>query len=99
MAKASVKNKRTCSKGHTFYKSSDCPACPVCEANRKPQAGLLASLPAPARRALENKGISSLRQLSKYNETDISKLHGMGPSTMSMLRHEMKVNGLSFKSI
>jgi hypothetical protein len=28
---ASVKQLKICSKGHRFYKSSDCPTCPVCE--------------------------------------------------------------------
>lgn len=27
---------KTCPKGHTFLKSSDCPTCPTCEAAKKP---------------------------------------------------------------
>ncbi len=26
---------RVCPKGHKYYKSSDCPTCPVCESHRK----------------------------------------------------------------
>jgi len=42
---------KTCPKGHKFYKSSDCPACPICEEERKPKVGFLALNAAPARRA------------------------------------------------
>ncbi len=72
------KNLKTCSKGHKFYKSSDCPTCPICEQERKPQDGFLALISAPARRALENKGITTLDQLSKFSEREILELHGMG---------------------
>lgn len=37
----SKKNLRTCEKGHKYYKSSDCPTCPECEQERKPDAGFL----------------------------------------------------------
>lgn len=88
---------RTCSRGHVYNKSSDCPTCPVCESQRKPKDGFLSLLAAPARRALENKGITSLQQLSKFSEAEILKLHGMGPGAMSKLRSVLQANGLSFK--
>lgn len=66
---------RTCRKGHQYYKTSDCPTCPICEAQRKPKEGFLSLLAAPARRALENKGITSLEQLSKFSEKEILQLH------------------------
>jgi len=91
------KNLRTCPKGHQYYKSTDCPACPVCEQERKPKEGFLSLLGAPARRALENKGITTLQQLSKFSEAEILKLHGMGPSTMPKLRSALETRGLSFK--
>lgn len=62
------KNLRTCSKGHEYYKSSDCPVCPICEQQRKPDNGFLSLLSAPARRALEHNGITSLQHLAKYSE-------------------------------
>ncbi len=49
----STKNRRTCKAGHTYYKTSDCPTCPICEQERKPHNGFLSLLVAPARRALE----------------------------------------------
>jgi len=54
---SSNKSLRTCAKGHKYYKSSDCPTCPICEKELKPATGFLSILSAPARRALENNGI------------------------------------------
>jgi hypothetical protein len=85
-------------KGHHFMKSSDCPTCPVCEQERKPASGFLSLISAPARRALENAGITELEKLSTYSETEILKLHGMGPSTMPKLRKALEGEGLSFRS-
>ncbi|MBT2647284.1 RNA polymerase alpha subunit C-terminal domain-containing protein [Bacillus sp. ISL-34] len=94
---ASKKNLRTCEKGHKYYKSSDCPTCPVCEQERKPDTGFLSLLSAPARRALENNGITSLQQLSTYSEKEILKFHGMGPASLPKLRAALETGGLSFK--
>ncbi|USK34491.1 RNA polymerase alpha subunit C-terminal domain-containing protein [Bacillus sp. F19] len=94
----SEKNLRTCNKGHKYYKSSDCPTCPTCEQERKPANGFLSLLSAPARRALENNGITSLQELSKCSEKEILQLHGMGPASLPKLRTAMKENGLSFRN-
>ncbi|WP_340016261.1 RNA polymerase alpha subunit C-terminal domain-containing protein [Paenibacillus sp. FSL K6-1318] len=88
---------RTCEQGHSYYKKSDCPTCPTCEAERKPTEGFLAVLSAPARRALENEGIATLMQLAEYTEKEILKLHGIGPSAMPKLRNALEEEGLSFK--
>jgi predicted RecB family nuclease len=88
---------RTCEQGHSYYKSSDCPTCPVCEKERKPKEGFLALLSAPARRALENQGITTLQLLSQYTGKEILKLHGIGPSAMPKLRQALEEEGLSFK--
>ncbi|NUU79800.1 RNA polymerase alpha subunit C-terminal domain-containing protein [Paenibacillus xylanilyticus] len=87
---------RTCEHGHTYYKKSDCPTCPICESERKPKEGFLALLSAPARRALENEGIITLAKLSEYTEKEILKLHGIGPSAMPKLRQALEGEGLSF---
>ncbi|MDM5296415.1 RNA polymerase alpha subunit C-terminal domain-containing protein [Peribacillus simplex] len=89
---------RTCNKGHNYYKSSDCPVCPICEQERKPDNGFLSLLSAPARRALENNGVTSLQQLSTYSEKEILKFHGMGPASLPKLRTALQTNGLSFKN-
>ncbi|MFY0779327.1 RNA polymerase alpha subunit C-terminal domain-containing protein [Peribacillus simplex] len=94
----SKKTLRTCDEGHKYYKSSDCPTCPVCEQERKPEEGFLSLLSAPARRALEHNGVTSLQQLTKYSEKEILKFHGMGPASLPKLRAALETNGLSFKN-
>ncbi len=91
------KNLKTCKNGHQYYKSSDCPTCPVCEAERKPNDNFLSLLAAPARRALENNGIISLEQLSNYSETEVLNFHGMGKSTLLKLQKLLAGKQLSFK--
>ena len=93
----SEKTLRTCDNGHQYYKSSDCPTCPECEKARKPEDGFLSRLAAPARRALENNGITTLQQLSTYSEKEILKLHGMGPASLPKLRAALEEGGLGFK--
>ena len=91
------KTLKTCENGHQFYKSSDCPACPVCEEERKPKDNFLSLFSAPARRALETHGIYNPEQLSKYSEKEILKLHGIGRASIPALKKALSENGLSFK--
>ncbi|WP_075036371.1 RNA polymerase alpha subunit C-terminal domain-containing protein [Halobacillus dabanensis] len=91
------KIQRICDKGHKYYKSSDCPTCPICENARKPESGFLSLLSAPARRALENNGITSLKSLSTYSEKEILTFHGMGPASLPKLKAALNEKGLSFK--
>jgi len=90
--------KRTCSYGHQYYKSSDCPTCPVCEAERKPVNSFLSLLPAPARRALESHNITTLQQLSTYTEKEVLAFHGLGKSSIPKLQEALVKEGLSFKT-
>jgi predicted RecB family nuclease len=90
------KNLRTCKNGHQYYKSTDCPTCPICEKESKPKEGFLSLLGAPARRALVNNGITTLDQLSNFSEKEVLKFHGMGPSTIPKLRAALKEEGLEF---
>jgi uncharacterized protein YdhG (YjbR/CyaY superfamily) len=60
---------------------------------------LLSGLAAPAKRALENKGIKSLKQLSKFSEADILHLHGIGPGSIPKLRGALEKEGLSFADL
>lgn len=89
--------KRTCLRGHTYYKKTDCPTCPICEKENAPKECFLASLSAPARRALQHEGIDTLAKLSTYSEKDILKLHGIGPSSMPKLRQALIDEGLAFQ--
>jgi DNA-directed RNA polymerase alpha subunit len=93
----STSKPRICSKGHKFYKSSDCPTCPVCEKQRKPDTDFLSFISSPAKRALERESISTLLKLSKYSEKEILTLHGMGPGSIPKLKNALKEKGLSFR--
>lgn len=88
---------RVCRNGHSYYKNSDCPTCPVCEEARKPDKGFLLQLAAPARRALEREGITNVKQLSRWSKAEILALHGMGPSSIPKLVNALKSAGLSFR--
>lgn len=88
---------KTCKNGHSFFKSSDCPTCPICEEQRKPKDHFYALIAAPARRALEREGITTLEKLSMYSEKEILALHGMGKSTIPKLIDALAKEGLTFK--
>ncbi len=90
-------HKKTCEKRHVYYKSSDCPVCPVCAAQSKPSAGMLAIVSAPARRALEQAGIATAEQLSQFTEKELLALHGMGPNAMAKLKAVLEAKGLCFR--
>ncbi|MFJ7825836.1 RNA polymerase alpha subunit C-terminal domain-containing protein [Psychrobacillus sp. NPDC096623] len=94
----SEKELRTCSKGHKYYKSSDCPTCPTCEQENKPDSGFLSLLSAPARRALVHNGVTSLQKLSAFSEKEILKLHGIGPASLPILRSSLEEEGLTFRN-
>ena len=87
---------RICPNGHKYFKSSDCPTCPVCEEARKPDTGFLSVLAAPARRALQHAGIESIDQLANWTENDVLKLHGIGPTSLPKLKKALKSKGYSF---
>ncbi|HTI61568.1 RNA polymerase alpha subunit C-terminal domain-containing protein [Mucilaginibacter sp.] len=95
---SALKTLRTCNQGHQYYKSSDCPTCPVCENERKAIAGVFGELSAPAQRALRNSGILTPQQLATFTEKDVLKLHGVGPGSLPKLRELLKQQGLSFKT-
>jgi predicted RecB family nuclease len=75
---------RTCAEGHRYYKSSDCPTCPRCEEENKPD-NFLSLFSAPARRALTGIGVTTLAQLAKKKKADLLKLHGFGPASLPVL--------------
>lgn len=57
----------------------------------------LPKLAAPARRALIEAGYTRLEQLTRVTETDLTKLHGIGPTAMQTLRAALHERGLSFR--
>lgn len=52
---------------------------------------------APAMRALLNVNIKTLKDLSKWSEKDILKLHGIGPKSIPIWRKALKQKGMTFK--
>ncbi len=88
--------KRTCSRGHTFEKTTDCPACPVCERDAAAKS-CLPKVGAPATRALQGAGIGSLADLTHWTASDLLALHAMGPKAIAILRSSLSEEGLSFK--
>lgn len=79
---------KVCSKGHKFYKSSNCPTCPICEKEKNPKFGFLSQISAPTRRALQKEKITILKKLSKYSKK-ILDLHGIGPTPIPILKAEL----------
>jgi uncharacterized protein YdhG (YjbR/CyaY superfamily) len=59
-------------------------------------AGIFSGISAPARRALESKGIKTLRQLARMRESQVMELHGMGKTTIPKLKALLKAEGLAF---
>lgn len=57
----------------------------------------LPKLAAPAARALNGAGLTSLASLSRVREADVAALHGMGPNAMGILKAALKQAGLAFR--
>ena len=91
------KTARTCKNGHVFTKSSDCKVCPQCEKDRLAKHNFLSNLAAPARRALENANIKTLKQVATYSEKDLLELHGFGKSSLPLIQKELETIGLTLR--
>lgn len=50
----------------------------------------------PAQRALANAGIKTLEELSKLTEKELLRLHGIGKSSLPVLKAALATEGLSF---
>ncbi|MDF9842938.1 MULTISPECIES: DNA-binding protein [unclassified Paenibacillus] len=59
-------------------------------------SGFPGKLSQPALRALAQAGYTRLEQLTAIKETDLLKLHGMGPKGIVILRETLAAKGLSF---
>jgi hypothetical protein len=51
----------------------------------------------PALRALHAAGFVHLEQLTQVGELELSKLHGMGPKALGLLREALTQKNLMFK--
>ena len=61
-----------------------------------PKGDLPAGLSQPALRALSAAGYTRLEQFASVTETDLLKLHGMGPKALGLIRNALQARGLSF---
>ena len=52
----------------------------------------------PAERALANAGLMYLENLTQLTESELAKLHGMGPKALGILKQSLAEKGLSFKA-
>ena len=59
---------------------------------------LLNKLAKPAQRAILNAGISTIEQLSKYSEKEVSELHGIGKNAITIIKQTLNENGLTFSN-
>jgi uncharacterized protein YdhG (YjbR/CyaY superfamily) len=57
----------------------------------------LPRLSAPARRALQNNGIKTLKDLAKYTEAEILQFHGIGKTAIPVLQKALKQKGFNFR--
>lgn len=53
-------------------------------------------LASPAKRALANARITSLKQLSTYTENEIAELHGIGKNALELLKKALAEKGWQF---
>jgi predicted flap endonuclease-1-like 5' DNA nuclease len=54
----------------------------------------LPKIGAPATRALNNAGYTSLRQLAGVSRAELAKLHGMGPKALRIIEDNLAKHGL-----
>jgi predicted flap endonuclease-1-like 5' DNA nuclease len=54
----------------------------------------LPTIGAPATRALNNAGYTSLRQLAGVPRAELAKLHGMGPKALRIIEDNLAEQGL-----
>lgn len=67
------------------------------ESNKSQLTDIPHNIGKPARRVLTNAGYNHLEQLSKISESEILKLHGMGPKALEIIRRALEEKGLSFR--
>lgn len=56
-----------------------------------------AGLSQPSLRALAHAGIADLKAMAKWTETDLLKLHGLGPKTIKIVKPALAAHGLAFR--
>ena len=57
---------------------------------------LLSRLAAPARRAIQSTGMTTLEQLAQIREAEVRALHGIGQNALTIITASLVEHGLSF---
>ena len=65
---------------------------------KQPETDFPRTIGNPARRALELAGFTKLKQLTKVMQAELSKLHGVGPKALRILKETLEAKGMSFAS-
>ncbi|TCB93376.1 DNA-binding protein [Micromonospora zingiberis] len=60
-----------------------------------PDLDTLPKIGAPATRALDNSGYSTLRDLAGVPRAELAKLHGMGPKALGIIQDALEKHNLS----
>lgn len=60
------------------------------------KSDLPAGLAKPAQRALAGAGYVQLEQFTKLRESEVKRLHGMGPKALDQIRRALAAKGLAF---
>ncbi|HSI74625.1 MAG TPA: DNA-directed RNA polymerase subunit alpha C-terminal domain-containing protein [Lunatimonas sp.] len=94
----SQETKRACKFGHTFYRSTECPTCPICEKLKEPASSFLGLLSNPARNTLLHHGIDTIQKLANHAEKEILALHGMGKASLPTLQKALAEEKMAFKN-
>jgi hypothetical protein len=67
------------------------------DSQRDYQVDLPDDLANPARRALLQAGLRRLDQVGAQRESDLRKLHGIGPKAIEQLRRALEARGKTFR--
>lgn len=68
------------------------------ESTHPNQAAFPKGISGPALRALHGAGVRSLRDLTRWAEADLGRLHGMGPKALDLLKAAMDDEKLTFRT-
>jgi len=69
----------------------------VMQATKPVVAAFPPGMSQPAQRALASAGIRRLDDLTRYSETQLHQLHGMGPKALGILAAALRNQGKSFR--
>jgi hypothetical protein len=70
---------------------------PPADVTHPNKAAFPAGVSGPALRALASAGIESMVDLAGWSESDLARLHGMGPKALGALRTALEASGRSFR--